>query len=117
MAVYEAVITKSGEPTATIRHLRRCAETSISQIQSRISAGQPVVSIDSDDYPLDHDLVEGHAHQHARFIKVIDGLLALGNVLELRYRPSSGDRHEVITHDMMKNLMRSELHSLDQLHD
>ena len=117
MALYEAIITKPGDTVATIRHLRGYGDASISQIQSAISTGKPVVTITSEDYPLEHDPVAGHALQHARFVEAIDGLIALGNALELRYRPSSSDRHEVITRDTMKNSMQSELDRLRRHYD
>jgi len=117
MALYEAVIIKSGDTTATIRYLRRYGDASIFQIQSAIAAGEPVVVIASEDYPLEHDLVSGRIFQHRRFVGVIDELIAMGNTLELRYRPSRGDRHEIITRDTMKNLMASELISIRQEHD
>lgn len=117
MALYEAVIIESGDEIATIRHLRRFNDDSISQLRSAIAARNPVVAIASEDHSLELDDCEGRKSQHHRFAEAIDGLLALGNTLELRYRPSHTDRPEVVTRDMLKNAMQSELIRLQQEHD
>jgi|SRR5215471_11444243 len=115
MAIYEAIITKPCNMVGTIRQVRHYTSHSIAHIQAAIAAAQPVITISSDEHGPEIDPVSGHGLQQQKFVQAVEELLALGNIVELRYRASATDRHEAVSYAAMKNVMERELISLSNL--
>ncbi len=117
MALYEIVVSRSAMPAKTIAVVRTFSPTSMAVLKSKIDAREVVISVSSDDYPVGDCPVEGPRGQHELFKRCLVALTRIGDEVEVRYRPSADDPHEVVDSKMLTNLMESELVSRSQLHD
>lgn len=117
MSLYEIVVLRSAMPAKTVAVVRTFSPTSMSVLRSKIEAREVVISVSSDDYPVTNGAVEGPRGQHELFKRSLVALTQNGDEVEVRYRPSPDDPHEVVDQIMLTNLMESELVSRSQLHD
>ena len=118
MALYQLIAKCGAQKTETIREIRKYCSLGIAEIVSRMQAGEPVIAIETDDFPIELDREEGRRWQHTKVLSAHDALSRLGNGVAILYRPSKGyEPPEVVDLDVAKNLMESDLIYLRQEHD
>jgi hypothetical protein len=118
MALYELIVRCGSQKTETIREIRKYGSLGVAEIVSRMRAGEPVIAIETNDFPIDLDIETGIRRQHAAVLGAHDVLSTLGNEVAILYRPSKDDwPPESVDVDGVKNLMESDLIYRSQEHD
>ena len=117
MAYYDLAVTRSANIAATLSCLRRFSTESMADLKAKVGSGLVVLSVSSDDYPLEAGPIEGPSGCHRRYWEAVSHLQSLGDTLQMSYRASPDCEREITNEQMIKNLMKSEIESRSQQWD
>lgn len=114
MGIFELSVAEASNIAGTIREIRQYGDLGIADIRLRIGTSEPVISVSTDGYPIEMDMVEGSKHQHELVLAAYEALVALGNSVSIQYKVAEDSEPELVDLVVAKNLMKSELNDLDE---
>ena len=108
MAIYAVTIDPGDDRIAAVKLLRELTGSFVTELMRRLDAGEPVITWDTEDCPMDVAL----SAYCAGIRQQLSELQARGYGLTFRYSPSDVDDFEDVTLEEVHNLLDSE-----ELHD
>ena len=117
LGIFELVVKEAPQVPDTVREVRRRSSLGVAEIVRRIGTADPIVVVDTTDFPIGVDRSEGYKGRHKHFLEAYEALVSLGDTVIIQYKPSGDWEPEVVDLPMAQNLMASELLDAHQEHD
>ncbi len=113
MAIIELTLDTDCPPIDVYTVLRSATGTSVAQLRQRASSRSPIVTWETDDFPLTSERKD----HHAAILTAIDRLTSCECVFRLDYRPTLEEERELVSVTMLENLFDAELEYDSQTYD
>ena len=113
MAIIELTLDTDCPPIEVYTVLRSVSGTSVGQLRQLASSRSPVLTWDTDDFPLASE----RADHHATILEAIERLTFCKCDFHLDYRPSLEDDTETVSITVLENLFNAEIEYDSQTHD
>lgn len=115
MSEYAIAVTQADHKPSIVKLLRSFSEESVSVLMRRIGTTEPVVHVDTQDFPLEMSDEDGVLSQQKRLLNLVQVLEKSGACVRITHLV--GDIVEPLSVQMLLNLFDSELIYLAQEHD
>lgn len=113
MAIIELTLDTDCPPVDVYTVLRSATGTSVAQLRQRASSRSPVVTWDTDDFPLTSERKD----HHEAILAALYRLASCKCEFRLDYRPAPEDDRESVSVVMLENLFDAEIEYDSQTRD